>query len=91
MPLTPGKSQSTISENIKELHTGKTYARTSKQFGKAKANKQAIAIAEETAMNTGRGETLVAEHAGAVVLVDVVVDVTLGHLTSPLLQQHVLL
>lgn len=45
MPLKKGKSKKTISENIKELHTGKTYAKTKKKFGKDKANKQSVAIA----------------------------------------------
>jgi hypothetical protein len=45
MPLTKGSSKKTISKNIKEFHTGKTYASTAAKFGKAKANKQAIAIA----------------------------------------------
>jgi hypothetical protein len=44
-PLKHGSSQSTISSNIGELHSGKTYARTRRKFGKKKANKQAIAIA----------------------------------------------
>lgn len=45
MPLKKGKSKKVLSKNIKELHTGKTYAKTEKKFGKDKANKQAIAIA----------------------------------------------
>ena len=54
MPLTPGKSRSTISNNIRELHTGKTFAHTERKFGKARANKQAVAIALETARRTGK-------------------------------------
>lgn len=45
MPLKRGKSNKVVSQNIRELHTGKTYAKTEKKFGKAKANKQAVAIA----------------------------------------------
>ena len=45
MPLKPGSSKGTVSGNIRELHTGKTYAHTAEKFGKAKANAQAVAIA----------------------------------------------
>jgi hypothetical protein len=45
MPLASGTSRATVSGNIRELHTGKTYARTKAKFGKDKANKQAVAIA----------------------------------------------
>jgi hypothetical protein len=42
MPLPKGQKAST---SIRELHGGKTYARTKRKFGKKKAQKQAIAIA----------------------------------------------
>lgn len=45
MPLKTGESRKVISQNIQELHAGPTYARTSKKFGRKKANKQAVAIA----------------------------------------------
>jgi len=45
MPLASGTSQATVSRNIRELHTGNTYARTKAKFGRDRANKQAIAIA----------------------------------------------
>lgn len=45
MPLKQGTSSKTVSANIRELHTGKTFAKTEKKFGKAKADKQAVAIA----------------------------------------------
>jgi len=45
MPLKKGKSRKTVSKNIREFHTGKTYARTRAKFGKKRANKQAVAVA----------------------------------------------
>lgn len=45
MPLKKGKSRKTISTNIKEFHTGKTYAHTKNKFGKKRADKQAVAVA----------------------------------------------
>ena len=53
MPLTKGKSKKTISKNISEFHKGKTYSKTAKKFGKAKANKQAVAVALNTARKSG--------------------------------------
>lgn len=53
MPLEPGGSRATVSKNIKEFHTGKTYAATEAKFGKAKADKQAIAASLENARRTG--------------------------------------
>lgn len=44
-PLAKGKSQKIVSQNIKEFHTGSTYAKTKAKFGKEKADKQAIAVA----------------------------------------------
>ena len=49
MPLKRGKSKATISSNISEFHGGKTYERTKRKFGKARANKQAVAVAMSTA------------------------------------------
>jgi hypothetical protein len=45
MPLKKGKSKKVLAENIAEFHHGKTYARTARKFGKATANKQAVAAA----------------------------------------------
>jgi site-specific recombinase XerD len=49
MPLKKGKSKKTVSRNIRELHKGKTFARTKRKSGTRKANKQAVAIALNTA------------------------------------------
>ena len=49
MPLLKGKSKKTIKKNFEEFGAGKTYAKTSKKFGKAKANKQRIAVVLSTA------------------------------------------
>jgi hypothetical protein len=49
MPLKPGSSKETVSQNISEFHTGKTFAHTAAKFGKERANKQAIAVALATA------------------------------------------
>lgn len=46
MPLKEGTSQKTVSENIKEVHGGPQYKKTEEKHGKAVADKQAIAIAE---------------------------------------------
>ena len=43
MPLEKGSSKSTISRNIAEFHGGPTYERTKAKFGKAVADKQAVA------------------------------------------------
>jgi hypothetical protein len=51
MPLIKSKSKSkkairkVISQNIREFHAGKTYARTKRKYGSRRANKQAIAAA----------------------------------------------
>ncbi len=39
MPLAPGKGKKTVANNIAELHTGNTYAKTKKKFGKKKADR----------------------------------------------------
>jgi len=49
MPLKKGKSQKVISENISEFHKGGTYERTKAKHGKGVADKQAVAVAMETA------------------------------------------
>ena len=34
-----------MGENIREMHTGKTYEHTRKKFGKKRADRQAVAVA----------------------------------------------
>lgn len=53
MPLKSGKSQKTISTNIKELHDGEQYEQTKKKLGKKTADKQAVAIALDEARKSG--------------------------------------
>lgn len=55
MPLEKGSSQKTISSNIRELHSGKTYAHTSSKFGKNDADRQAVAIAFNQAKGRAMG------------------------------------
>lgn len=45
MPLKKGKSKKVVSENISEFHKGQTYSKTKAKYGKAKADKQAVAVA----------------------------------------------
>ena len=53
MPLKPGKSKATVSENIREFHTGGTYAKTAAKQGKKTADKQAVAAALNQARQSG--------------------------------------
>ena len=45
MPLIKSDTQAATSQNIAEIHGGKTFARTKKKYGKKRAQKQSIAIA----------------------------------------------
>jgi len=49
MPLRKGKSQSVISDNIKEMMHGPQHAKNIVKFGKAKADKITVAAAESMA------------------------------------------
>lgn len=62
MPLAPGSSRQVISNNISELHSGKTFAHTADKFGKDRANKQAVAIALHSAREHADGGGV--EHLG---------------------------
>lgn len=53
MPLKRGKSQATISANIREFHGGATYARTREKSGKKRADDQAVAAALNVARKSG--------------------------------------
>lgn len=52
MPLKRGSSLAVVGDNIRELHTGPTYAHTADKFGKKKADKQAVAIALDMSRRT---------------------------------------
>ncbi len=45
MPLKRGTSKATVSKNISEFHKGPTYTKTAAKFGKADADRQAVAAA----------------------------------------------
>lgn len=42
-----------ISSNIREFHGGKTYARTAAKYGRARADKQAVAVSLNQARRSG--------------------------------------
>lgn len=52
MPLLSGKSN--IGRNIRELHHGKTYAKTAAKFGAQRAHRQSIAIAMDKARESDK-------------------------------------
>lgn len=56
-PLKAGKSKKTVSSNIKEFHTGKTYNKAKAKFGKKKADRQAVAVALSTARRSQKKST----------------------------------
>lgn len=54
MPMHRGTSKKTVSRNIREFHTGKTYARTKAKYGTRAANRQAVAAALNQKRRSGR-------------------------------------
>ncbi len=56
MPLKKGTSKATVSSNIEEFHTGKTYAATSAKFGKKRADAQAVAVAMSEKRRSKKGK-----------------------------------
>ena len=60
MPLKSGKSRKTISGNISEFHKGETYAHTKAKFGKARADRQAVAVALSQARKSGKKRRTIA-------------------------------
>lgn len=56
MPLKKGSSKKVVSSNIKEFHKGKTFAKTERKFGKATADKQAVAVALSTARRSKKSK-----------------------------------
>ncbi len=49
MPLKKGGGRKAVGRNIREFSGGKTYARTKRKFGAARARKQAVAVAMRAA------------------------------------------
>lgn len=64
MPLQKGTSRRTVSSNIREFHTGKTYARTRRKFGKKTADKQAVAAALRQQRESQRAKRTKQRRAG---------------------------
>jgi hypothetical protein len=62
MPVLPGVSREIVSKNISEFHTGKTYAATKAKFGKARADKQAVAVALSSKRKSQSGDRMGASH-----------------------------
>lgn len=53
MPLKPGTSKKVVGENIREFAKGKTFRHTKEKFGKARAIKQAVAVAKKKQRESG--------------------------------------
>lgn len=58
MPLKKGKSKAAVSQNIREFHTGRTYARTRAKFGKRTADRQAVAAALSQKRRSAKKKTM---------------------------------
>ena len=48
MPLIKSAKKEAVGKNISELHKGPQFKQTAQKFGKARAEKQAVAVALET-------------------------------------------
>jgi hypothetical protein len=57
MPLESGKSRKVKEDNFRELRQGKTYAKTRKKSGAAKANAQMVAIVLNKAGESKPGDS----------------------------------
>jgi hypothetical protein len=60
MPLKSGSDKHTISANISEFHHGATYEHTKAKFGKATADRQAVATAMSNARRHPRKKSRLA-------------------------------
>lgn len=67
MPLKSGSSREIVSENISEFHKGPSYAHTESKFGKADADRQAIAVAMETARKAKKRKHGGKVHSGPII------------------------
>jgi len=53
MPILPGKSKEVQAQNFREFGKGPTYQHTEAKFGKARADKQRIAVVLSNARKSG--------------------------------------
>ncbi len=67
MPLEKTASKPAISRNISEFHKGPSYAHTTEKFGKADADRQAVAVAMETARKAKKRKHGGKVHSGPII------------------------